>query len=436
MTVTYDPKDPRYHDPAVVRAERDRVFDLCHGCRLCWNLCPSFASLFDLIDTVRDDDPFALSDAEHDRIVDECYQCKICYVKCPYVPPHEWALDFPKLMTRSVASRVKANGGRTGTAERFLASTDLIGRSATVSPAVAGLANRINASTAARTAMEKVIGVAKERVLPDFTKERFSRWFRRRQGDGATQGTGRRPAERTVAFFPTCLVEYQQASIGKDVVRVYERNGVDVELPEGTVCCGMPWQDAGDLDRFVEHARKNVGILRRFAERGRTIVVPQPTCGYVLKKDYPAYLGTEDAAIVAKATKDVSEDLHDLHRQGALDTDFEGGQTWDTITWHQPCHLKAQNIGYRSRDLMALTGATVTVVDKCSAIDGTWGYRAENYELARKVAQAMKRGIEKAGSQLVAGDCHLANSAIEQETGQTPIHPVQVVARAYGIPEE
>src|ERR1700682_1667077 len=116
MTATYDPTDPKYFDPAALRDEVDRVFDLCHGCRLCFNLCPSFPTMFKFIDA-NDGHVAALTDAERDQVVDECYQCKLCYVKCPYVPPHEWELDFPRLMSRAAAVRREgkpAGGGAAG----------------------------------------------------------------------------------------------------------------------------------------------------------------------------------------------------------------------------------------------------------------------------------------------------------------------------------
>ena len=106
------------------------------------------------------------------------------------------------------------------------------------------------------------------------------------------------------------------------------------------------------------------------------------------------------------------------------------------MTYHAPCHLRAQNIGYRSRDLLKLTGAEVTVVAECSGIDGSWGYREENYEISRKVAAKMGDAIRKADDDVVAGDCHLANGGIVQETGRHPVHPLQVLAEAYGLPSE
>jgi Fe-S oxidoreductase len=166
-------------------------------------------------------------------------------------------------------------------------------------------------------------------------------------------------------------------------------------------------------------------------------VVPQPTCGYVLKRDYPEYLGTDDARLVAEHTYDAAEYLWRMHKDEGrtFDTDFNG-EVPATTAYHAPCHLRAQNIGLRSRDLIKLTGSEVTTIQMCSGIDGMWGLRSENYELARKVAAPLRDAVDKAGAVVVAGDCHLANGAITQETGRVPVHPLQLLARAYGIAEE
>jgi Fe-S oxidoreductase len=117
-----------------------------------------------------------------------------------------------------------------------------------------------------------------------------------------------------------------------------------------------------------------------------------------------------------------------------LDTDFDG-ETVEKITYHTPCHLRAQNIGFKSRDLMKLTGAKVKMVQQCSGIDGMWGFRAENEDISIPIAEKLGDMISKADGDAVAGDCHLANTAILEQTGSAPTHPLQVIARAYGIPE-
>ena len=208
-------------------------------------------------------------------------------------------------------------------------------------------------------------------------------------------------------------------------------------VADGQVCCGAPWLHAGDVDHFVEQGRKNITVLADAVRAGQDVVVPQPTCSYILKQDYVDYIGGPDARLVADHTYDAAEYLMKVHKADGtrLDTDFTG-EVPEALTYHAPCHLRAQNIGLRSRDLMKLTGTQITLVAECSAIDGTWGYRDQNYDTSRQVAAKMAAAIDKADNDLVAGDCNLANGGILQETGRQPVHPIQVVARAYGIPEE
>jgi glycerol-3-phosphate dehydrogenase subunit C len=201
------------------------------------------------------------------------------------------------------------------------------------------------------------------------------------------------------------------------------------------VCCGMPWLDAGDVDRFRDAAQRNVDALLPAVKAGQAIVVPQPTCAYVIKNEYPDFLGTDEAREVARNTFDASEYLIARHKESPLDTEFIG-QTYETITWQSACHYRAQHIGPKSRDLMALTGAKVKIVERCSAIDGTWGLRAENVEMAKKVAKPLMEAVAKSDADLIAGDCHLANTAIHEGTGKKPVHPLQVLARAYGVEED
>ena len=430
VTHLYNPLDPAYFDADDARGERDRTFQICADCRLCVRLCPSFKDLFRMIDAHDGVHPARdLTDAEHKVVVDECYQCKLCYVVCPYTPDQgqEWKVDFPRLMMRSLA--IQAREGKVGHAARLLARTDLQGQLATVAAPVVNATGKVRFL---RGVMEKVTGIAADRKLPQYARERFSKWFARRASTVAANAS---PARAPVALFPTCLVEYQEPAIGRAVVEVCEHNGIECELPPGQVCCGMPWLDAGDIDRFTDAARRNVAALAPAARAGRTIVVPQPTCAYVLKHDYPDVLGTEDARLVAAQTRDVAEHLMGEHGREPLADDFEG-RTYDSITWHAACHYRAQQMGPKSKDLMALTGAEVAVVERCSAIDGTWGLRAENVEMARAIAKPLMDAVRDAHSELVAGDCHLANTAIGEATAKVPVHPIQVLARAYGLEEE
>lgn len=433
MTTTYDPKDPLYLDEADVREELTRVYDLCHGCRLCFKFCTSFPTLFEMIDQHDDQDAGRLTPAQQDQVVDECFQCKLCYVNCPYIPElHEWNLDFPRLMLRADAMRL-ANGhvpARQRATNQFMGRTDLLGKAATTTPSIANRVITAKPGSVVRKAVSAVTGVSAVRMLPPYAKQRFSTWFKKRP----KISLGRRQGKVTV--YPTCLVEYQETGIGKDLVKVYERNGIECDSTAAG-CCGAPWLHSGDIERFTAVAKKNVETLAAEVRAGTDIVVPQPTCGYVLKKDYVDYVGGPDAELVAEHTYDAAEYLMRVHKADdtVLDTDFDG-DTFSQITYHAPCHLRAQNIGFKSRDLMRLTGARVKMVQQCSGIDGMWGFRAENEEISIPIAKKLGEMIEKADGDIVAGDCHLANTAIAEQTDSVPSHPLQVLARAYGIPEE
>jgi Fe-S oxidoreductase len=437
MTAIYDPTDPQYFDPAALTVELDRVFDLCHGCRLCFNLCPSFPTMFGFIDA-KDGDVAALTDAERNQVVDECYQCKLCYVKCPYVPPHEWKLDFPRLMSRVHAVRKQQGVGiKERLTDQFLGRTDALGKASVAGAPVVNWATGTPGSWTRRV-MEKTVGLASERLLPPYARQRFTTWFRRRKGLAASPtGVG------AVSVFPTCFVEYMDPNVGQDLVRVYEHNGVECSIPEGTRCCGAPWLHTGNLDQFDTAARRNVAALAQEVRAGRDVVVAQPTCAYIIKRDYPLYVGGAEAELVASHTYDPAEYLMKRAKDAGdpfeLRHEFPGradGSVPDTVTYHVACHLQAQNAGLKSRDLLKMAGVKCDLVQRCSGIDGTWGYRAENYALARQVAAPMAREIQAAGNEVVCGDCHLANGAILQETGTQPLHPMQLLARAYGLGED
>ena len=198
----------------------------------------------------------------------------------------------------------------------------------------------------------------------------------------------------TVALFPTCMVEYQDPSIGQALVGVYERNRIACELPEGEVCCGMPWLDAGDVDKFREHAEKNVALLAPQVRAGHDVVVPQPTCAYVLKTEYPDFLGTDDARLVASTPStrrstccSATGRSHSTPSGPAPPTRPSCGRPRVTTG--------PSRSGPKSKQLMELTGAKVTMVERCSAIDGTWGLRAENVELAKRVAKPLMEKVRE-----------------------------------------
>src|SRR3984957_20233295 len=132
-------QEPQFYDSNALQKELDRVFDICHGCRRCFNLCDSFPTLFDLIDESKTGELDGVAKGDFAKVVDQCYLCDMCYMtKCPYVPPHPWNVDFPHLMLRAKA--VKNRSGGTRWRDNVLSSTDMVGKLAGI-PVVAEVVN-------------------------------------------------------------------------------------------------------------------------------------------------------------------------------------------------------------------------------------------------------------------------------------------------------
>lgn len=413
-------------DPKQLDKETLRIYEICDGCRRCFNLCPSFNTLLDRID-VYAGDVAKLTPADHHHVVDECYYCKLCFNHCPYTPPHQYDLDFPHLMILWKKRLAAERGVRRR--DRLLIKTDLIG---TLGSLTAPLTNWLLCNRLVRLLVEKVAGVHRDRKVLHFSGETFPRWFGRR---APSKPSG--PPSRKVALFSSCLVNYQATDIGKATVQVLEKNGVGVVVPEQR-CCGMPHFDIGDTKAIQQAATANVASLHPWVEQGYDVVVPVASCSLMLKREYPELLGGEEPKKVSERTFDICEYLMKLKREGTLATDFVKNP--GRVVYQVPCHLRDQNIGFKSKELMECAGAQVEVIEKCSGHDGSWSAKTEFFHLSMKIAGKAVRAIEQAPADLVASDCPLAGLQLDQAGasahvgGKAALHPIQIVRDAYGLP--
>ena len=410
-----------FWDRGELDKEFDRVFDICHQCRRCFDLCPSFDVMFKRIDATGED-ASVLKAADDKEIVDLCYQCKLCFNHCPYTPPHLWNIDFPRLMLRAKAVEVKECGHVTSQ-DKALGDADRIGKFGSFFAPIANFANRNKLN---RILVEKLVGIHRDRNLPKFFRETFSRWFGKRKKSAASSENGK------VAMFYTCTVQYHAPDVGRTATEVLEYNKLEVLCPEQK-CCGMPFLDGGDIQSTIESAAFNVKHLADAVRSGADIVTPGPTCSYMLKREYPDLLDTDDALLVAEHTYDICEYLVKKAREGKLDRNFKVKP--GKVAYQAPCHLRAQNIGFKSRDLMKAAGAEVELIEHCSAVDGTWGFKKEYYQLSMKVAEPLFDKVEKANPNYTVSDCLLAGLQITQGTGRKVLHPIEIIHKAYGLDE-
>jgi Fe-S oxidoreductase len=419
--MNFDLKSEKFWSPEAVDKEERRVYDLCNGCRRCFNLCPSFTELFNRLDEERaDGDVDKLTAGDMKVVSDNCFQCKLCYNHCPYTPPHKWMIDFPRMMLwdKVVQARVKGVTRQ----DKFLAQTDLIGR---LGSWTAPVFNWLNRNRLNRILMEKSVGIHRDWPLPTYTSSTFSRWMKKRVRNGTVSNP-----KRKVALFSTCSVNFSDVETAKALTLILEKCGIEV-VDGYKRCCGMPALDGGDLDAAIRNAEENVRFLAEKVRAGYDIVIPGPTCSYTFKQEYPLLLKTDDAKLVSQHTFDSCEYLMKLHQEGVLNVAFVN--KLGTVGYQLSCHLKAQNIGYKSRDLLQLAGAKVQVVERCSAVDGTWGMKREYHDLSVKLAQPLLQEVQEGIPDDIATDCPLSALRIKQGTGREAMHPVRLFAKALGL---
>ncbi len=429
----YDPNNPVYWNEDSLHKEMDRVFDICHGCRMCFNYCGSFPSLFEAIDERADGIVSNISQEDKEKVVSECFQCKICYVKCPYTDQdnHEYDLNFPALMQRSVHIKAKKNG--VSFKDKILQNVDLAGKMN--SGWMSFIINRLFQNNFCRSIFQFILGIHKNKKMPSFAKIPFAKWYKSfRKENKAIENS-----QLKAVLFSTCFVNYNDPQIGKDALFVLEKNNVKVIHPEQN-CCGMPALNSGDLKLAIKKMKQNIESLYPYAEQGYHILAINPTCSLTLKKEYMLFLPKEwreKAELVSKMTRDLNEYLLELKKADQFNYDFQSDP--GNIGYHIPCHLRAQNIGYCSLEVMRLIpGAKVSLVEECSGHNGNWAMKKDFFDLSLKVGKKAFEGLKNSNADKFSSDCPLAGVQLGQgmDTNSKTLHPISILARSYKKPAQ
>ncbi|NGP52920.1 heterodisulfide reductase-related iron-sulfur binding cluster [Thioalkalivibrio sp. XN8] len=424
-------KSTDFWDEEKLFAEMERVFDICHGCRRCFSLCNSFPLLFDAVDESDTGEVDGIGREVYWQVVDHCYLCDMCYMsKCPYVPPHEWNVDFPHLMLRAKAVRFRKDGA--SRRDRILTSTDAVGKLAGI-PVVAEVVNAVNASSGGRKLLESVLGVHRDAPLPKY----HSRSMRSRLKNQPTARAGEPVAgtQGRVALFATCYGNRNVPEVGEDLVKVFEHNGIPVKLVEKEQCCGMPKMELGDLEAVERSMEANIPALARAVDEGWDLVAPVPSCALMFKQELPLlFPEREDVKKVAAAMFDPFEYLALRHKGGKLKTEF--AQPLGKVSYQVPCHLRVQNIGLKTRDILSLVPDTkVEAIERCSGHDGTYAVKKEFHETSIKIARPVVNKVKGAAPDHFVSDCPMAGDQIAHglQDGTHAKHPMTLLRMAYGL---
>jgi glycerol-3-phosphate dehydrogenase subunit C len=325
-------------------------------------------------------------------------------------------------MAREKAQRARRDG--VPVVDRVLGEPSLIGRLSSGPGARA--ANLLNENRLVRRLVERTAGISAKFPLPPVATESFESWARRRT---PLPGAG---TAGEVVLFATCYGNYNFTEAPRAAVRVLEHHGYRVIVPAGLDCCGMPNLDGGDISAATRKMEANVAVLEPHVARGLPVVTPGPTCGYTMKKEWPVYVGTDSARKVAAATADLMGFFDKLRSEKKLDKGFV--KPLGKVAYHAACHLRAQKIAIPgARVLSRIPDTEVRIIERCSAVDGTWGMKARFYEEGARYAARLASEVQEEAADLVVGDCALAGQRVLKATGRKMIHPAAALALAYGL---
>ena len=423
--LTYDPEDEKYWSEEALQKEITRVFEICHGCRMCFKYCDSFPNLFKFIDDNHDGDVTKISVLETQNVMDNCFQCKLCEVQCPYTPrdKHEFLLDFPKLVHRYRAIKTKKEG--VPFKDRMISNADQAGFFSRLSLGMANVMNRVKVH---RIFLEKLMGIHRDKLLPEFARTTFEKLAKKlnkiKDPDPKIE----------VVLFQTCYVQNNEPQIGRDTLEVFEKNKVNIACVEGLACCGMPSWEHGDLDTLRKNAKINLDKLTPYVEKGAKIIGINPTCTMMLRNEYPELVAKEDreqAKKCAEAVMETSEFLWSIRKEERFNTEFKS-TPGDSVAYHSPCHLRAQAVGFKGRDLLRkIPGVTPKSVMECCGHDGTFAMKKETFEASIKVGKKSFEGMKEAETEVWSTECPLAALQFSQHAGVKPLHPMSILAKAY-----
>lgn len=411
----------------------------CHGCGACRTqesparMCPFFRadpaeehsprSKANAIRAIVDGQvtQHALASGDMQKVARSCFNCKQCQLECPS------GINIPHLMIEAKAQFVAANGPRMSDwfVSRVHSWSSLLCR-------VSWLINPLLNSRTVRWTMEKVVGVARRRKLPPFARRTFlesapAHWL-------SPPTSLRDPVP--VIYFVDHFANSHDPELAFAFARIMEHHGKRIHIPPAQVRSGMALVSTGDLDLARSLATQNLRVLVEFAREGCPIVCTEPAAAVCLKYEYPRLLDHPDAQLVADQVVEAGEYLSSLQARQELKTNFE--RLPMTAAYHTPCHLRALG---RATPLMELCRLipelrTSSVEHGCSGFAGTFGLTREHFEESLAIGQKLIEQMRSDQIDFGITECSSCKMQMEQQSATPTLHPLKLLALAYGLMPE
>jgi FAD/FMN-containing dehydrogenase/Fe-S oxidoreductase len=355
------------------------------------------------------------------EVADLCVHCHMCRLECPA------NVDIPKLMLEAKAAYVATNG--LSLQDWLLVRIEGL---ASVAGRLPAIANWALANPQARWLLEKIAGIALGRKLPRLARRSFLRQAAMRRLNQRVQTAGDK-----VLYFVDTYANHFDTQLAEALVAVLRHNGVNVFVPAEQNEAAMPMITQGVLEPARVIAQRNVAMLAEAVRQGYTIVGTEPSALLALVREYPTILeDDDDSLLVARHAQDACHYLWHLHQRGRLKLDF--GSQRISIGYHAPCHLQALDIGTPAENLLRLVpGLRVARLEKgCSGMAGLYGIKRDNYRTSLRAGWDLISAVREGPFQIGMTDCSTCKIQMEQGTTKPTIHPIKLLALAYGLMPE
>jgi glycerol-3-phosphate dehydrogenase subunit C len=414
--------------------------DSCYKCSTCDTNCP-VAEVDDEFPGPKFQGPeqWRLKQNEEDYEIDDsvmdCSNCMRCDNACPAGVP------LSQMHNTARGEYVRENMSKrsiTYWRNRLLANYRISARIASKMPRLANFAMNFGP---ARWLMEKTMGVTSEREFPAFARETFREWYAGQGGAAGSRERARGHRERMgdpvdagkkVAYFHGCYSNYNTPEVGKAMVRVFERFGYEVVVPEQG-CSGTPMFANGMLDDARRDAEVNVSSLSDLVEEGYDAIASCTSCSMALRQEYPELFDIEGIDEVAANTFESVEYLR-IHEDltGALETADIDGEMAAEFAYHAPCHARNQGLDRQAVELFGDLDAVgiEDVGDSCSGISGTYGWKSEKYEKSMEIGDEMFEHMEDADGDTGMTECPTCAMQMQHGTGYEIRHPLELLEAA------
>lgn len=354
------------------------------------------------------------------EVADLCFHCHQCRLECPA------SVDIPKIVTEMKGHYVATNG--LPLSDLWFCRLDSIAAIASRTPR---LANWLTANNTVRWLLERTLGLTRARRIPKFASQSFMRYAAKQRLTRMTRTGGDK-----VVYFVDQFANHHDPQLGRALVEVMRHNNIEVYVPPKQIPCGMTQIAAGDLKHARRRAWHNTRILAEAVRAGYQIVATEPTAALCLRHEYLNLLDHEDAHLVAANTHEACRYLWNRHCQNQLALDFRPVPSH--VAYHQPCHIRAIDSGSPGPQLMRLLPRlTVEEIDRgCTGMAGTWGLQKKNYRNSLRIGWPLLSGLRKSSFRNATTECSACKMQIEHGSGVNTIHPIKLVAYAYGkLPE-